>query len=75
MKQLTYSIRKMAPADWTQVRNIYKEGLSTGVSSFITQLPSWKKWNAEHLQLGRLVATADDKKIFGWCALHTVPDT
>jgi L-amino acid N-acyltransferase YncA len=69
------SIRKMQRKDWKQVRTIYGEGLSTGLSAFISEAPNWVEWNAQHLKLGRLVSTEKDDFILGWAALQAVPDT
>jgi phosphinothricin acetyltransferase len=63
----------LRPSDWEQVRGIYLEGIASGNATFETAAPTWQKWDAAHLQSGRLVARADDA-ILGWSALSPVSD-
>jgi phosphinothricin acetyltransferase len=65
----------MEPADWDQVRAIYREGLAAGLAAFMTNPTSWKTWAEGHLTVGRLVARSEDGAIAGWSALAPVPDT
>jgi len=60
--------------DWPAVRDIYAEGLATGIAAFMSRPPSQPDWNAAHLPFGRLVARADDT-VLGWAALTPVADT
>jgi phosphinothricin acetyltransferase len=64
-------IGQMLPADWEQVREIYREGIATGHATFETEAPSWEAWDAAHLKFARLVAR-DGKGIVGWAALSPV---
>ncbi len=64
-------IRTMQPDDWEQVRNIYIQGIATGIATFETQAPDWDYWDAKHLPFGRFVAEEDDK-ILGWVAVSPV---
>jgi len=63
----------MTPADWPQVRAIYKEGIATGDATFETDAPEWDAWNAAHLPHSRLVAREGDA-VVGWAALSGVSD-
>src|SRR5512140_2076951 len=67
------TIRAMHPNDWPAVRRIYEEGIATGDATFETGAPSWEKWNASHLTIGRLVAELDGE-VVGWAALSGVSD-
>ena len=69
------SIEDMQRADWKQVRDLYAEGLATGLATFMTDPPRWDAWDSGHLDIGRLVARGGDQKILGWAALAPVPDT
>lgn len=53
---------------WDEVRVIYAEGIATGDATFETETPSWKAWNAGHLDAGRLVAR-QGRQMVGWAAL------
>jgi L-amino acid N-acyltransferase YncA len=68
-------IEDMGREHWKQVRDLYAEGLATGLAAFMTDPPRWDTWDAGHLDIGRLVARAADEKILGWAALAPVPDT
>jgi len=61
----------MKPEDWEQVRSIYREGISTGHSTFEYEAPDWEKWDHAHLSEHRLVARKDDQ-VFAWAALSPV---
>ena len=63
----------MTPEDWPSVRRIYEEGIATGDATFETSAPSWEKWDAGHLAIGRLVAESDGQ-VAGWAALSGVSD-
>ena len=41
---------------WTMVREIYAEGLSTGLAAFMGKPTSRAVWDAAQLTFGRLVA-------------------
>lgn len=69
------TIGDMQRADWKEVRDLYAEGLATGLAAFITDPPHWEDWDAGHLHIGRLVARSADNAVVGWAALAPVPDT
>lgn len=64
-------IRNMISSDWPEVKDIYEEGLSTGIATFEVQAPAWKDWDIEHMNSSRLVASRNDL-ILGWAALSPV---
>jgi len=64
-------IESMRAEDWTDVRNIYEEGIATGQATFETSVPEWEQWDAGHLAICRLVARAGDD-VVGWAALSPV---
>lgn len=61
-------IRLFQKEDWQAVSRIYQEGMDTGIATFETQVPDWKKWNSKFLTTCRLVAE-DDGMVVGWAAL------
>ena len=66
-----FVIADMAPAHWRQVRQIYQQGIDTGLATFETKAPSWETWDQGHLSFARLVALSDDT-VAGWGALGAV---
>jgi L-amino acid N-acyltransferase YncA len=68
---VTLQISAMAPSDWPQVCEIYREGIATGHATFETDVPDWVKWDSGHLPNCRLVARGDSG-IVGWAALSPV---
>jgi len=61
----------MTPADWPSVREIYQQGIDTGLATFETQAPSWEAWDNAHLTVARLVADSVGITA-GWAALSPV---
>jgi phosphinothricin acetyltransferase len=66
-------IEDMKSDDWPSVREIYEEGIASGVATFERAAPSWEEWNTGHLQECRLVARMDGR-IVAWAALSPVSD-
>ena len=64
----------LQPEDWPQVRLIYEESISTGVSTFDTKSPNWKDWDSGRLSSCRFVARKG-KTVFGWGSLSPVSST
>ncbi|HKO99702.1 MAG TPA: GNAT family N-acetyltransferase [Pyrinomonadaceae bacterium] len=64
-------IRPLSDADWERVRDIYIQGLATGLATFETTAPSWEQWDAGHLKSCRLAA-ASEQFVAGWCALSPI---
>lgn len=65
---MEYNIDEMKSTDWEQVKNIYLEGIKTGVATFQTEAPVWENWDKGHLNTCRLVARSGNC-IAGWVAL------
>jgi phosphinothricin acetyltransferase len=63
----------MIRADWPRVAEIYAEGIATGGATFETEVPTWGRWDATHLDHPRLVARVDGR-IQGWAAVSRVSD-
>jgi len=63
--------RPMGPDDWPRVAEIYAEGIATGLSTFETEVPTWARWDRDHLPGHRLVAV-DGDDVLGWAALSRV---
>ena len=61
-------IREMMPQDWTQVADIYSQGIEKGISTFNTECPSYDDWDREHINHCRFVYV-EDEKIVGWAAI------
>ena len=64
-------IRQMNSTQWKAVKQIYKEGIATGMATFETKVPTWSDWNKTHLKKARLVALKDEE-LLGWAALSAV---
>lgn len=56
---------------YSQVANIYLQGIATGNATFQTTTPSWNDWNNSHLQHSRIAAFRNNQMI-GWAALTAV---
>lgn len=68
---MDYTIVEMQPADWPQISAIFREGIETGIATFLGDAPSWETWDQEHSEDCRLVARSGDV-ILGWAALSPV---
>jgi len=69
----------MTPSDWPAVREIYVEGIATGLATFETEAPEWAAWDRGHSPQPRLVAVelpasaaAANDEVLGWAALSPV---
>ena len=67
------AIAPMTPADWSDVRRIYAEGIATGNATFETDPPPWESWDAAHREDCRFVAR-DGSAVVGWAALSRISD-
>lgn len=56
---------------YSQVVEIYLQGISTGIATFQTQAADWADWNRSHLHHCRIGAFEGDILI-GWAALSPV---
>ena len=70
-KKRKYTIDRLMPNDWEQVRAIYIEGIATGHATFEAEAPEWEKWDSAHLAEPRSVARVGSS-IAGWAALSRV---
>jgi phosphinothricin acetyltransferase len=70
---LNIEIKHIRRLDWKSLGNIYKLGIETGIATFETEVPTWRKWNQSHLKCCRLAAWLDSSLV-GWAALSPVSD-
>lgn len=56
---------------YSQVSKIYSEGLSTGIATFETEIPTWEQWDKKFLKKCRFI-TLIDTEVVAWCALNPV---
>ncbi|MDF2949743.1 MAG: sortase-like acyltransferase [Sedimentibacter sp.] len=68
---MDYKIEEMRASDWTQVADIYMDGINTKIATFQSAIPSWEEWDKGHCESCRLVARVGDA-ILGWAALSPV---
>lgn len=59
----------MRHEDWDRVADIFAEGIATGDSTFETTVPSWERWDRDHLPGPRLVARLGGR-VVGWGAAN-----
>lgn len=64
-------IETLQPSDWDPVRQIFLDGLATGLASFETDAPTWPQWDENHLPHSRLVARKAGR-VVAWAALAPV---
>ncbi len=64
-------IRPMRKDDAQAVLAIYAEGIEDRLATFETVCPSWEEWDANHLEVCRLVAEREGT-VLGWGALSPV---
>lgn len=60
----------MTAEDWPAVKEIYRQGIATGMATFETDVPGWNQWDENHLAHSRLIAKGNE--ILGWAALSPV---
>lgn len=61
----------MNPEDWSEVCQIYKDGIATGFATFEKEIPTYESWDKAHVKQCRLIASESDN-IMGWAALSPV---
>jgi phosphinothricin acetyltransferase len=66
-----FAVEPMTPADADAVLRIFAEGIATGVATFETAAPDWRRWNATHRTECRLVARDAAGEVLGWTALSS----
>lgn len=65
------TIVALIPEHWNAVKDIYVQGIVTGLATFQTDAPSWEEWDKSHLPDLRFIALSG-KTIAGWAALSPV---
>ncbi|HSJ74187.1 MAG TPA: GNAT family N-acetyltransferase [Miltoncostaeaceae bacterium] len=68
---IEFHIAPMEPRDWPGVVAVYAEGIASGAATFETEVPTWERWDRDHLDDHRLVARAGGE-VLGWAALSRV---
>lgn len=63
--------RPMTANDWTNVAEIYRQGIETGNATFQPTVPTWDDWDKGHIKSCRIVAISENE-IVGWSALTAV---
>lgn len=64
-------LKKMESYDWPAVKEIYLQGIATGLATFQTTAPSWEEWDQSHLKHSRFIAQINNQAV-GWAALSSV---
>ena len=64
-------IRELQERDARSVAEIFEQGIRTRNATFETEAPSWREWDAAHLERPRLVAEQAGA-VVGWTALSPV---
>jgi L-amino acid N-acyltransferase YncA len=72
-KTMSVEILGLERDHWDEVRQIYEEGIATGLATFETEVPAWGTWDRNHLPFARLVAMSGGE-VVGWAALSPVSD-
>lgn len=58
---------------FSEIAEIYKQGIETGNATFETIVPTWEDWDKSKLKHSRLAAVIDNI-VVGWAALSAVSD-
>lgn len=69
---MNYELREMLPNDEKRVLEIFKQGITGGIATFETELPTPEAWNMEYFNDCRWVLENESNEIVGWCALRPV---
>ncbi|MDQ5822307.1 MAG: N-acetyltransferase family protein, partial [Actinomycetota bacterium] len=64
-------LRQLEADDWPTVREIFRQGIRSGLATFEVEAPSWQDWDTTHHAEHRLVAELGDR-IVGWATLAPV---
>jgi len=64
-------LRSLTNTDWMAVSKIYAEGISTGMATFETEIPSWELWNNKYIEHCRIVAEHNNE-VLGFAVLSPV---
>ena len=64
-------IRPLIKEDFTSVSKIYADGITTGIATFETEVPTWEIWNNKYIESCRIVAVINNN-IVGFACLSQV---
>lgn len=62
-------ITKMKKEHYPSVGHIYQQGIDSNMCTFESLVPTWDVFDANHLNVGRLVVLDEDSQVIGWAAL------
>lgn len=49
--------------NYTEVAEIYRQGIATGTATFQNSVPSWEEWDSSHLAHSRIALFEADKML------------
>lgn len=61
-------IESLVVEDWESVKEIYQQGIDSGLATFEQETPNWHNWHEKHLPYARLVVK-NGQEVVGWAAL------
>ncbi|SEM90731.1 phosphinothricin acetyltransferase [Chryseobacterium taichungense] len=64
-------IKPITKDNFSEVIEIYKQGLATNIATFQNDSPQWEEWDNGHLDFCR-ISIYDDEKMLGWTSLTPV---
>ncbi len=64
-------LRPLTRDNYTEVAEIYSQGIATGIATFQNEAPAWEAWDAGHLPFCRIGAYHQGRML-GWVALTPV---
>lgn len=64
-------IKPITQDNFSQVVEIYKQGLATQIATFQNDVPQWEAWDKGHLECCR-ISMYENKRMLGWAALTPV---
>ncbi|GJM35473.1 MAG: phosphinothricin N-acetyltransferase [Saprospiraceae bacterium] len=66
-----WHIREITQLDYLAIRQIYSDGLATGIASFETKVPDWTTWDQKYHRQCRFLLE-EGSEILAWAALTPV---
>lgn len=74
MAEATFSIRPMRREDYSQVQEIYVQGLETGHATYERDAPSWEEFRNRKIEGTVFVAVElnDDSRVLGWVSASPI---
>lgn len=64
-------IKPITKDNFSEVIEIYKQGLATNIATFQNDTPQWEDWDKGHLDFCR-ISIYDNDKMIGWASLTPV---